>query len=74
MDLVGGNTDCLLPATVPDSAADEGVPLLLARRGAVVVLSAGSIIAVGLLAQGAAVPMVGLGLGSLDDQGAVVVV
>lgn len=68
-----GRTVCLL-ATVPDSAAEEGVPLPLARRGAVVVLSAGSIIVVGLLAQGAAVPMVGLGMGGLVDQGAAVLV
>lgn len=70
MDLVG-----CLPATVPDSAAAEGVPLLLARRGAVVVLSAGSIIVVVgfLLAQGAAVPMA-VRLGSVDQGAAVVLV
>ena len=50
---------CLL-AAVPDSAADEGVPL---RADAASSLCPGSIMAVGLRAQGAAVPTVGLGIG-----------
>ncbi len=76
--LVGGNplalvpTGCLLAhgATVPDSAADDGVPLLLARGASSP--SPGSSMAVGPRAQGAAVPMVGLGF--LRVQGAAVFV
>lgn len=70
-NLLGGTTaprpaaaDCLLvgrgAAAVPDSAADEGVPLPV-RGAAVAASSPGSSIAGGPRAQGAAVPMGGLG-------------
>lgn len=59
--LAGG---CLLVhgATVPDSTADDGVPLLLGLDRGAVVFSPGSSIVEGLVAQGAAVPMGGLGV------------
>ena len=67
--LAGG---CLLVhgATVPDSTADDGVPLLLGLDCGAVVLSPGSSIVEGLVAQGAAVPMAGLGV--IFAQGAAV--
>ena len=53
---------CLHGATVPDSTAEDGVPLLLGLDRGAVVLSPGSSIVEGLMAQGAAVPMAGLGV------------
>ena len=59
-------------ATVPDSTAEDGVPLLLGLDRGAAVLSPGSSIVEGLVAQGAAVPMAGLGV--LFAQGAAVLV
>lgn len=58
-------------ATVPDSAADDGVPL----RADGISVWAGSIMDVGPLAQGAVVPTVGVGVGGgLLVRGAIVLV